>query len=220
MATVFELTYPGTWLDLPDKDQAFKLSTQLHMSEGHFVDAAVSFNLFVAERSRSAMMVSQRTSEPDSDPNQLPMQYQMRVIFIYGRSFVYALDNLGRALKVLSEEPGVPTGLAAQVDSFYDAFPSLVGVRDTAHHPEDRGRGLDKKKKPLNLQPINNGLISAPNGGVLVLDSLNGNRYTCTMADGHLGEVEVSEKSVIVAQDVLQNVLNAFKWRGPQRHVP
>lgn len=115
---------------------------------------------------------------------------------------------------------GVPAEVGAQTDAFYDALPSLARVRDTAHHPEDRARGLDKKQKPLDLKPIDNKLISAPGGGVLVLDSLNGNRYGCTMADGHYGEVEVSAESLGVVQNCLQSVLNAFTWSGPRRHTP
>jgi hypothetical protein len=123
-------------------------------------------------------------------------------------------------LKVLSDESDAPFDVAVQVESFYRAFPSLIGVRDTAHHPEDRGRGLGKRGKQLKLQPVDNQLVKAPSGGVLMLDCLNGNRYGCTMADGHYGEVEVSEQNLTIVQNCIQAVLNAFSWKGSRRHTP
>jgi len=39
-------------------------------------------------------------------------------------------------------------------------------------------------------------MVSAPNGGLLILNSLNGAKYGSTMADGHYGEVDVSPESM------------------------
>lgn len=261
---VFELTYPGTWLELPDKDQARKLTTLLFMAESHFVDAVVAFNLFAGERARAGELFSREEWERDSERRRqlmgqvervlgsglplaalnmelyrdvsdrvdievkrerwssgsAPRAYRMRPAFLHARSFVYALDHLGRMLTVISEEAGAPLTVGAEVAALYSAFPTLVGVRDTAHHMEDRGRGLDKWGDPLVLQPAQNAMVSAPNGGALILDCLSDNRYGCTMADGHFGEVEVSEKSLRVAQRCLQGVLDGFGWSGPRRHTP
>ncbi|MHB8825046.1 MAG: hypothetical protein ACYC5T_09470, partial [Thiobacillus sp.] len=60
----------------------------------------------------------------------------------------------------------------------------------------------------------------APNGGVLILNSLNGNRFGCTMSDGHYGEVEVSAPSLQSLQQLLHDTLSSFNWRGPQQHLP
>ena len=69
-------------------------------------------------------------------------------------------------------------------------------------------------------QPILHGAIHAPDGGVHVLDMLNGNRYGGTLADGAFGEVEISVLTVASAQKVIQQVLDAFSWRGPGQHKP
>ncbi len=263
---VFELIYPGTWLDLPDRERAHQLELLLHLLETHYVDAAVALNLFLDAQAqvRTRMLTTREEWERDAerrrhlteqlerrlaadrpqtavDPrsyNELseraeiemkherwasgtpPREYIMRTPFLHARSFVYALDNIGKMLDALSKEPGVPPEVAAQRDSFYAAFSSLIGVRNTAHHPEDRGRGLGKGGKPLDLKPIDNEMVKAPGGGVLVLDSLNGNNYGCTIADGHYGQVEVSAQSAQVAQQCIQGVLNAFRWKGPHRCTP
>ena len=70
------------------------------------------------------------------------------------------------------------------------------------------------------LKPLSNELIHAPDGGVLVVDSLNDNRLGGTLADGSFGEVEVSPQSVGTAQHFVQRVLDAFEWRGPTMHLP
>jgi hypothetical protein len=256
---IFELTYPGTWVDLPDRARAHQLGVLLHLVEGHFVDAAVALNLFVAAQQARMPVVPNRDEwERDAVRRQQlmaqferrtgterpvayeevmekvdielkrehwaagspPQQYAMRLVFLHARSFIYALDSIGKALDVLAKEPDAPPEVAVQRDAFYAAFPSLVGVRDTAHHPEDRGRGLGKRGKRLKLKPIDNQFVKAPGGGVLVLDSLNGNKYGGTMANGHYGEVEVSAESLRVVQTCIQTALNDFTWKGLRRHAP
>jgi len=101
-------------------------------------------------------------------------------------------------------------------------FPDLRRVRNTAQHLEDRSRGLGagKNPKPMTLQPVENRLISAPEGGVLVLNSLTDNRFGCTMSDGHYGEVEISPQSLQVLCGLLHEVLQCFQWKGPVQHAP
>lgn len=85
---------------------------------------------------------------------------------------------------------------------------------------EDRSRGLGRnQKQPLKLKPIKNNMIYSE-GGALVLNSLNGNNYGNTMADGHYGEVEVSIESLIFIRDCIQEIINSLKWKGPKGHYP
>ena len=53
-----------------------------------------------------------------------------------------------------------------------------------------------------------------------MLNCLNGSSYGSTMSDGHYGEVDVSPESMIKLQEILQAVLQAFKWKGPRQHMP
>jgi hypothetical protein len=71
-------------------------------------------------------------------------------------------------------------------------------------------------KKAIQLQPIVRSEIHAPNGGAMVIGSLFGNRFSCTMADGTLGSVEVSPESLKATQQIIQNLLDALPWRSPR----
>lgn len=105
-------------------------------------------------------------------------------------------------------------------DGLYRALPTLTGVRDTSHHLEDRVRARDRRGKDLVLKPVTNTLINAPQGGVLLLGNLNGNRYGSTMEDGAYGEVEVSARSLASAQSAIQKSIDAFSWKPPKHHIP
>lgn len=152
----------------------------------------------------------------------VPREFEHTQPFIYARAFLYALDAFDKFLGVLSQESDVPPGLAALHAQIAAAFPDLWGVRNTAQHLEDRARGLGvgRESKPLDLKPIENQMINAPGGGVLVLNSLNGSKYGSTMADGHYGEIDVSPETMQLLQRIFQEVLHSFRWHGSKQHSP
>ncbi|WP_035060607.1 hypothetical protein [Andreprevotia chitinilytica] len=153
---------------------------------------------------------------------QVPRRFTHVEPFIFARAFLYALDAFDKFLGVLAKENGVPAEIATFHQQVSDAFPDLRGVRNSAQHLEDRARGLGagRNPKPMELQPIQNAAIYAPQGGVLALNNLNGSRYGSTTADGHYGEVDVSPESLAHLQRIFEGALNSFKWCGPQRHIP
>lgn len=152
----------------------------------------------------------------------VPRELGHCIPFIYARAFLYALDAFDKLLSVLSREAGVPTEIADLSTQVENSFPHLRGVRNSAQHLEDRARGLGagRNPAPLDLKPVENEMVSAPSGGVLILNSLNGSKYGSTMADGHYGEVDVSPESMQHLQHILHMTLQSFKWRGPKRHAP
>jgi hypothetical protein len=151
-----------------------------------------------------------------------PWEFEHNLPFIYARAFLYAIDSFDKFLGVLSREEGAPQILAELHAQIGEVFPDLRGVRNTAQHLEDRSRGLGagRNPKPLNLKPVKNNMVSAPNGGVLILNSINGSKYGSTMADGHYGEVDVSPESMEILQKILQQTLEVFEWHGPKQHGP
>jgi hypothetical protein len=151
----------------------------------------------------------------------VPREFEHNIPFLYARAFLYALDAFDKILGVLAREAGVPPKLAEWHAQIEIQFPNLRGVRNTAQHIEDRGRGLGagRNPQPLDLKPIDNNFIKAP-GGALVLNSLNGTKYGSTMADGHYGEVDVSPHSMEQLQRILVGVLECFQWHGPKQHLP
>lgn len=152
---------------------------------------------------------------------QMPEDFEMRKMFIFARDFVYALDGFGACLRVLSKESATSVDLSNFSKEFSDLFPDLREVRNTSHHLEDRLRGLGggREPKPMKLKPFENNFIHAPYG-MLVPQDLNGNRFCCTMGDGHYGEVEISPESLARVSDLLQRVLNSFQWAGAPVHEP
>jgi len=149
----------------------------------------------------------------------MPDNYQHRLPFIHAHTVVYALDSIGKALDALTGISGLPAAVTTARDGYRAALPNLVHVRDSAHHVEDRARGLDRRGRPLVLQPVDNQMFNAPNG-MLGLSNLNGNKLGYTASDGHYHEIEISANSVQAAQAAIQQTLDAFSWRGPTRAVP
>ena len=151
----------------------------------------------------------------------IPREFEHNLPFLHARAFLYALDAFDKFLGVLAKEPGAPNELTVWHQKVQDAFPNLRSVRNTAQHMEDRARGLGagKNPKPLDLKPVQNALVHA-RGGALVLNSLNGSRYGSTMADGHYGEIDVSPESMERLNLILEGVLATFKWHGPRVHLP
>lgn len=152
----------------------------------------------------------------------IPEAFQEELTYMYAKNFIYALDGFNKFLNVLAKENNVPNSICELTERMCNYFPDLTKVRNTKQHLEDRSRGLGagKNPKPLDLKPLSNHIVEAPYGGVLILSSLNGSKYGCTMSDGNFGEVDVSALSMAYLKDILDNVLNSFNWEGQKRHMP
>lgn len=150
----------------------------------------------------------------------LPLSCLGSLSHMYAEVFLYALDSFSKFLKVLSEEKNVPTEVIENYKKISEYFPDLQKVRNTAQHLEDRSRGLGagRNPKPLDLKPITN--HEAMQGNILALGMLSNNKYGSTMADGHYGEIEVGTETMERLQEILKNVLNSFKWKGPVQFLP
>lgn len=149
-----------------------------------------------------------------------PNSYRHTVPFLYAKAFLYAVDAVAQALATMAREPWAPETISAIATDWEHAFPTVREVRNTSHHEDERVLGRRHGNKQIELQPIDNEMIQAPGGGITVLSSLNGNRYGCTMADGHFGEVEVSSTTLEAVGTLTQRTINAYSWDGPARFVP
>ncbi|EMM2537230.1 hypothetical protein REO92_004751 [Citrobacter freundii] len=150
-----------------------------------------------------------------------PLIHEQRIIFLHAKSFLNALDTIDKFIKVISEEDGAPAQIKQLHAQVANDFPHLRAVRNSAQHLEDRARGLGAGKvpKPLKLQPMDNGFVVSPQGA-LMLNNLFGTKLGYTMADGHHGEVDVSEESMLKISAIIQDVFNSFSWIGPPQHLP
>lgn len=148
-----------------------------------------------------------------------PGEFERRKVFLHAHSFVFALDCFRRTLQVLRKAHGTPQAVATVTAGLDDALSHLKGVRDSAVHLEDRGRGLGKQGQPLDFKPAHNSLFNLP-GGVLGLSNLNGTRLGYTTETGEYGEIDISVATLSLVRDAFQQIINAFPWRGPARMIP
>ncbi|UQU63981.1 hypothetical protein COUCH_34225 [Couchioplanes caeruleus] len=144
--------------------------------------------------------------------------YMQRLPMMHAKSFLFALDTVANCIRVLAEKSDATHKVQAVMQDWVATFPTVKGLRDTAHHMEDRARGLGRKD-PLVLQPVNSQGINAP-GGALILDHLNGNTYGGTVFDGSYAEVEVSRTSLAMLGGLVQQAIDAFEWEGWPQSVP
>lgn len=155
-----------------------------------------------------------------------PQTYLFRLQFCHAQMFVYALDQVAKGLGTLARHPlpsAISTVVTAQNTAWTvePALADLKGVRDSSHHAEDRLRGRGRGNRQIQLQPINNAMVNAPHGGVLLAGNLNGNRFGWTMEDGRHGEVEVSAATLARARNLIQPVFDApWTWSGPVEWLP
>lgn len=144
-----------------------------------------------------------------------PRSYQHRIKFIHAKSFVAALDMIGKLLTQLCKEyPTLPAAVTSQKDNFFKAFSQLKDIRDSLQHHEHRGRGLDRNGKPLDLQPGTKGGFQV-GAGSLVLNHLHGNKFGTTVNNGQFVEIEISDQTIVIAQQCIQGLIDSFSWTGP-----
>lgn len=148
-----------------------------------------------------------------------PPEYRSLVVFLHARTFLYALDAVARSLGAIAKTPGVPRDVEDIAAAWAAACPTVQAIRDSSHHMEDRARGLDRNRRPLQLKPIVTPYISA-SGGALILNSLTDNRYGTTTAAGDFEEVDVTPASLEMARSLVQRAIDAFSWTGPAIRVP
>jgi hypothetical protein len=202
---------PARW-DSPD-ERAWE-------ARRHTLERLVPPNVPIWERAVDAawQVITER-----AELGEMPRDYAFRLPFIYAHTVAYALDGVEKTLGVLAQEqPALPPEVAQAHADLLIRLPAVKPVRDSAHHLEDRVRGLKgmgPNKKPIQLQPIANGLINAPQGALLIDNLLNG-RLGFTGSDGAYHEVEISSTTIDIARDAIQRVINALTWEGPPRIFP
>ena len=179
-----EVRLPGIAVNgLPD-EQSAAVRSLLTLLEDGLCESAMALALYgQAAQQRHSPIATGLAADPEQEQvmkRQLwaagawPQQYLFKLAFMHAKSFVYALDQIAKALGRLAEEP-LPPAIASVINQqeadWAAALPDLKGVRDSSHHAEDRLRGKGRSGADLQLQPINNALISAPNGALMAGES-------------------------------------------------
>ncbi|MCK6056908.1 hypothetical protein [Micrococcus luteus] len=142
----------------------------------------------------------------------LPAGYESRIPTMHARSFVYALDEIEKALEILEKNANMPESIAGIKQEWSAAFPYLSEVRNSAHHMADRVRGK-RRKKDIDPAPVSVPGIET-SGGVMFLNVLRGRNYGITLGEGVYQEVSISPESLQVARDLVQRIIDSFPWEG------
>jgi hypothetical protein len=261
---VYELRYPGTWLDHDDDLAWEQVHGLLMVLENHLAEAAVGVAHFqehfpkliddavpakgVVDTKRVLTGAMERrlpqghwpTFQETAEINQLadlmtrrlewakgnlPRSYTHALVTIYAHAVVYALDGIEKSLCQLARVPCLAEAARARITAAHQAFtaalPAVRAVRDSAHHREDRARGMGRNDRELDYQPIAHEAINAPAGhNVLIMSALSGNSLGYTTSDGHYREVEISHASVKVAQAAIQQAIEALQWKRRTQTTP
>lgn len=226
---VAEIYIPGTLLNGVSQE----VEALLELFIGGLQDAAVALEFYNQEKH---YFLQQQIQQPERNLSRdvqreiwsmgtWPRAYMPRRQVQHARSFLYALDQIGKTLKKLEREQLPPTVTAriAELVRAWDDAPALRdlrGVRDSSHHPEDRMRMQDRHGKKISLKPISTGSFYAPNG-MLTRECFSDDYFGSTMSDGHHGQVEVSQATLVAVQSIVQAVFQApWEWAGHEHWEP
>lgn len=160
---------------------------------------------------------------------ELPDRFQNRLPFSYAQSYLYTMNRLYRVIgelnkivKTKRELPELHSTFKNEQKKLRELMPNLHEVRNSVAHFENTIRGLDQQRKPIKLEPMQNEFISITgdkSSGILV-ENLHGNCFGTTLSDGKYGEVKISFQVLKEVCEIVQNILNAFQWKGALREVP
>lgn len=190
--TLFEPTQMSGWGEVDEATLKTEEARYKELSAG-MVGSGV--DIVDARHAIDAMFDRERWAR-----GQTPMRLPWRLSLIYARSFMHSLNRVRLLLRALAESTGVPQVPGARLE---DRLPGLAGVRDSSEHLGER---LQRRSR--------NRPLTTP---VLLSENLVGNRLVSTMANGEIGEVEVSRASIQAAAECIQAAIDALAWIGPRQ---
>lgn len=212
MAKLFA-TSPCPFPGFP-KDDAFRVMTGMHALGSYVADARVAYDLFAQATSECAAAHKTMFERMGDWPLAYRYQYLCRVRGIHARAFVFALDGFARELEIISKDCTIGTIAAKQHQALVAALPTVLDVRNSLHHEEDRRRGLRTGGKSIDPQPVNTGGIVVETGAkaMLIGTNIQGSKVGCTAANGHYLEVDVSVATIEIVVGALQALIDGIPW--------
>jgi hypothetical protein len=246
---IAEVIYPGTWLDLPDRDLAFELQGMLRSLEDRVAEAAIALTMF--ETSVNLRIDPRAEWERDAQiRREVEDQLRTEVGDIYFRDFDrFRLESERRALRKKADLGIVPQSYSHKlpfihahsfvyaVDSFgqfldelcdYDIVSQAVReARDEFNRRLPMVRKIrnsamhleDRSRRYASLQDKKKGKRMDVQG-FLGLSNLEGNLLCYTIDDGTYQKMAVSQEPLQVLVETINKVLNAFPWKGPPNVAP
>jgi len=246
---LYELTYPGTWLQLESDEVRFEIEGALRALEGILTEAAIALSMF--EESQSQRPDPRNEWERDAEiRRQAEDEIRKEAGDDYYQNFdEYRLLSEKRVRDKKAELGMLPRSYLHKipfihahtfvyaVDSFgkylevlqeYDEIPGEI---EKCSHEFDRLLPSVRKirNSALHIEDRSRG-YGPPRDkkkgkkmeveGFLGLSNLEGNSLCYTIDDGSYQRVEISPEVLGILVSLANRVLASFEWSGPTRIEP
>jgi hypothetical protein len=200
-------TAPSPFIDLPDLGAAFRLREALSQIGSQCADGEEAVEMFEEEQE---LLVGGRQQVHE-------LSKHARRAQMHARSLVFAVDSFVKMVEAMAADQAAPAAaLTTALDGFTAAVPGAKDLRDSLHHIEDRARGLDRRGRtivPAGAAPAGFA-ATAGSPPMYVGTNISDNRVFCTAGDGQTVELEVSEATVSLMAQCLQQVVDALAWKS------
>jgi hypothetical protein len=225
---IFELTYPGTWLDYEDQDWSSKTEPILVNLRYQCADANIALNLFLdANQKKPSSEAEKEWKRDETRRNKItrelqeellkdPLDYKARIEVAFQAELKFKREkwNAGSIPREF-EHQRVLMHARSFLYTLHDFNMTLKVLANTDGVPEAVQGASDQFGETFACLHGVEKTVHKPK-----LNYLNGTIYGNTMSDGHYGEVDVSPDSMTKVQSVFQEVIDSFRWKGPKFHYP
>jgi hypothetical protein len=246
---IAEVIYPGTWLDISDRELAFELEGMLRNLEDRVAEAAITLTMFESSASSHADLRAEW--ERDARIRQeVDDHLRAEVGDAYFHDFDrYRLESERRVLRKKAELDVVPRTYSHKVpfihahsfvfavdsfgrflDEICDYNPIPQGVSETRDEFDRRLPMVRKiRNSAMHLEDRSRRYASASDKrkgkrmdvqGFLGLSNLEGNLLCYTIDDGTYQKIAINQDTLLVLVETLNKVLHAFPWKGPPHVAP
>lgn len=246
---IAEIHYPGTWLDIDDRDLAFELEGMLRHMVDIISEAAIALSFF--ENSHSAGRDAKSEWEQDAAiRHEIDEALRVELGDKYFQDFDNTrLESDKRVRKRKMELGIVPRAYVHKVpfihahtfvfavDSFGRFLDELAKYGqvpdDIKEHQKRFNEHLPSVRKIRNsaqhIEDRSRGYGTWRDkkkgekmevDGFLGLSNLEGNQLCYTIDDGSYQKIEVSESTFQILVDTMNNLLPSFQWKGPPSIEP
>lgn len=144
----------------------------------------------------------------------MPVAIKRHEKYIYAKMFIFSLDNIYKFISVLNKEYP-EKNIINEIQCIDDQFPYLIALRNSAHHIEDRIRGIGQYSKKIAYDITN----EEANLG-MVTNCTSGNEFFTTLGDGSIGSIDISSDTLCAFRGYIESILSKFKWQGNSHVKP
>jgi hypothetical protein len=145
----------------------------------------------------------------------LPRAFIQASPLMAAESVLSTLAQVGAYLRLLAAHPDVPPAAQREAARFDAEWPQVLAARSAVLHPEDRVQALMARHTPMTLLPIDDLRAAVGTGSSLVGGHLEYMTLVFTGADGRVHGLDITNRTLLGVQALLQDVLDRCAWQGP-----